>query len=147
MVKLWASGGRQSEQGFTYLWVLLSIAVLALGLVGVTQVWTTSARREKLVQFEWIGAQFVQAIGSYYQATPGAAKVYPKTIQDLLEDQRYATVRRHLREVYVDPFTGQKNWGLVVTPDGRLLGIRSAIPDDDQNAIREFVYRPGVGWQ
>ena len=97
------------------------------------------------MQLDWIGAQFVQAIGSYHQATPGAAKDYPKTMQDLLEDRRYATIRRHLREVYVNPFTGQKTWEPVFTSDGKLLGVRAAVPDGDRSEIRDFVFRPVAG--
>jgi hypothetical protein len=43
----------------------------------------------------------------------------------LLEDRRYPTVRRHLRRLYVDPITGQQEWGLVKAPEGGIMGIYS----------------------
>ena len=134
----------QNERGFTYLWVLVAIAVLGIGLLAVSEVWVTSARRQKLVELEWIGAQFTQAIGSYYQSTPGAAKAYPLTLQDLLEDRRYVTMRRHLRTVYANPFTGKQDWEQVVAADGRIRGVRVALPAEEVSAVREFVYQPGA---
>lgn len=135
--------GSRAQGGFTYLWVLVAIAVLGIGLLAVSEVWATSARRQKLVELQWIGAQFTQAIGSYYQSTPGAAKVYPKTLQDLIEDRRYVTVRRHLRTVYANPFTGKPDWELVVAGDGRVRGIRVTVPGENGTSVKEFAYQPG----
>jgi type II secretory pathway pseudopilin PulG len=135
--------GPRTQGGFTYLWVLVAIAVLGIGLLAVSEVWVTSARRQKLVELQWIGAQFTQAIGSYYQSTPGAAKVYPKTLQDLIEDRRYVTVRRHLRTVYANPFTGKPDWELMVSGDGRVRGVRVNVPGEDGAGVREFAYQPG----
>lgn len=137
-----ARAGR--ERGFTYLWVLVAIAVLGVGLLAVSEVWVTSARRLKLVELDWIGGEFTRAIGSYYQATPGAAKVYPKTLQDLIEDRRYVTVRRHLRRLYANPFTGKADWELIVAADGRVRGVRVALAVDDGPLSREYVYEPGT---
>jgi hypothetical protein len=37
----------------------------------------------------WFGpAQYIQAIGSYYEGSPGSVKAYPKALQDLVEDWR-----------------------------------------------------------
>ena len=134
---------RSAQRGFTYLWLLLAIAVLGLGLEAASEVWVTSANRQKLAELDWIGAQFVRAIGSYYQATPGAIKAYPASLQDLTEDRRSATVRRHLREVYLDPFTGRRDWQPVLAPDGHIQGVRMASSLGRQVVRREFVYLPG----
>jgi type II secretory pathway pseudopilin PulG len=131
-------------RGFTYLWMLVAIAVLGIGLLAVSEVWVTSARRQKMVELEWIGGQFVQAIGSYYQATPGAAKAYPLTLQDLIKDRRYVTVRRHLRTVYANPFTGKPDWELVTAADGRIRGVRVVLSSDEKGVAKEFVYLPGA---
>lgn len=81
----------RGQGGFTYLGVLLAIAVLGVGLVVASEVWVTSARRHKAEELKWIGAQFTQTIGSYYHSTPGAAKAYPQSLQELLEDRRNPT--------------------------------------------------------
>ena len=131
--------------GFTYLAVLIAVAVLCIGLLAVSQVWVASARRSKLAELDWIGAQFTQAIGSYYYATPGAAKAYPASLQDLLIDRRYVTVRRHLRSIYANPFTGRADWQLVFAADGTIRGVRVMAPgDDDGGMAKEFVYHPGA---
>lgn len=134
--------GPRAQRGFTYLWLLAAIAVLGIGLLAVSEVWVTSARRQKMVELEWIGGQFTQAIGSYYQATPGAAKVYPSSLQDLIEDRRYVTVRRHLRTVYANPFTGRPEWDLVVAADGRIRGVRVTLAESAGGVVREFIYLP-----
>ena len=133
---------RRSDAGFTYLGVLLAVAVLGVGLVAASEVWVTSARRQKTEELDWIGAQFTQAIGSYYESTPAAAKAYPQSLQELLEDRRNPTPRRHLRRLYRNPFTGKADWEFVKSADGRMRGVRSVIPSEAGAKVREFVYSP-----
>jgi len=130
------------QRGFTYLALLLAIAVLGIGLAAASEVWVTTARRQKLEQLEWIGAQFTQAIGSYYTASPGSVKVYPETLEELLEDRRYLTIRRHLRTVYLNPFTGKADWEKVSGPDGKVQGVRVAVRTESGVQVREFVHLP-----
>jgi type II secretory pathway pseudopilin PulG len=121
---------------------LAAIAVMSIGLVSVSEVWSTTARRQKLVELEWIGAQFTEAIGSYYQSSTGLTKTYPPSLQDLLEDRRYAVPRRHLRAVYRNPFTGKADWELVNAVDGKIRGIRVSVPGEGGGQTREFLYLP-----
>lgn len=111
------SGRARRERGFAYLRVLAAVAVIGVGLLAVSEVWVASARRQRMAELDWIGAQFTGAIGSYYQSTPGQVKVYPARLEDLVEDRRYVTMRRHLRRVYTNPFSGQADWR-----DGRCSG-------------------------
>lgn len=115
---------------------------MGLGLVTVSEMWVATARRQKLEQLDWIGAQFTQAIGSYYEATPGVVvKTYPKSLQDLLQDRRYASIRRHSRQIYANPFDQNGAWTLVLAPDGGIRGIRVSLQDGDTLIDREYVYR------
>ena len=114
----------------------------SVGLVAASEVWSTTARRQKLVELEWIGAQFTEAIGSYYQSSTGLTKTYPPSLQDLLEDRRYAVPRRHLRAVYRNPFTSKSDWDLVRTVDGRVRGVRVTVPTGAGGQTREFLYLP-----
>jgi type II secretory pathway pseudopilin PulG len=134
--------GPPAEAGFTFLWVLIAIAILSIGLLAASEVWVTSARRQKMVELEWIGAQFTQAIGGYYYATPGVAKAYPKSLQELLEDRRFLSVRRHLRSIYANPFTGKQDWVMVVAADGSIRGVRAIVPGGDNELVKEFLYVP-----
>lgn len=132
------------EYGFTYLGVLLMIAVIGIGLAAASEVWVTSARRQKMVELEWIGDQFKQAIGSYYEASPGSVKMYPASLQALIEDRRYLTMRRHLRRIYVNPFTGKVDWELITGVDGQVHGVRASVPLEPRSMSKEFVYDPAV---
>lgn len=117
------SGNR--EAGFTYLTALLLIAVAGAGLAATAGIWSQTRQREKEAELQWIGHQFTQAIALYYQRTPGAAKRYPPSLEDLLEDKRSLSMQRYLRRVYADPMTGKTEWGLVPAPEGGIMGVYS----------------------
>jgi type II secretory pathway pseudopilin PulG len=134
------SGARPRSAGFTYLWVLFAIAIMGVGLLAVSEVWVTTAARYKRVQFEWVGAQYRQAIGGYYEASRGGAKEFPAKLEDLLVDPRYPTTRRHLRVFYVNPFTGKPDWEPVRSGDGRIRGVRAPLPEGYGSRLIEFVY-------
>lgn len=130
------------EQGFTYLGLLLAIAILGIGLTAASEVWVTTAKHQKMQELEWIGAQFKQAVGSYYAASPGSVQVYPASLEELLEDRRYLTIRRHLRTVYLNPFTGKADWERVIGADGRMRGVRVRIQLGSGEEVREFIHTP-----
>ena len=134
--------GRQN--GFTYLGLLLAIALLGLGLAAASEVWSTVARRQHMEQLEWVGQQYMQAIGSYYESSPGGAKTYPRTLLDLVEDRRYPFVLRHLRQVYVNPFTDKPDWEFVTVPDGGIRGVRTSVNREGDTGLvaKEFSYAP-----
>lgn len=119
---------RQAETGFTYLGLLLFLAIAGIGLASVGVVWHTAAQREKEAELVFVGAQFQRAIRSYFERSPEAGKTYPRTLQDLLEDRRSGTMVRHLRKIFIDPMTGNAGWGLVKQADGRIIGIYSLSP-------------------
>ncbi|HEV8094599.1 MAG TPA: type II secretion system protein [Burkholderiales bacterium] len=118
-----SSGKHQA--GFTYLGMLFLIGALSAGLAATAEVWSHSRQREKEAELLWVGNQFRQAIGLYYQRTPGAVKRYPEKLEDMLHDRRYATTQRYLRHIYADPVTGKSNWGLVEAPEGGIMGVHS----------------------
>jgi type II secretory pathway pseudopilin PulG len=120
-----------AERGFTYLAMLLAVAVVGIGLAAAGTLWSTAAKREREQELLFAGDQFRRAIRLYFrnspnQSTPGAA--YPKALKDLLEDTRRGDTKRHLRKLYADPLTGKPEWGLVTVkaPDGeRIMGVYS----------------------
>jgi len=119
------SSSRRSQAGFTYLWVLMGVAIMGVGLVAATEVWVLSAQRERREQQEWVGQQFVQAIGSYHDGGPAGLHAYPDSFEQLLEDRRFAVPRRHLRRIYRDPLTGSANWEPVTCGGRGICGVRS----------------------
>lgn len=113
------------ERGFTYLTAILLVAVAGASLGLVAESWTHARQREKEAELIWVGNQFTQAIGLYYQRSPGAIKRYPEKLEDLLEDKRFLTMQRYLRRIYADPITGKAEWGLIAAPGGGIMGVRS----------------------
>lgn len=118
-----------AERGFTYLVMLLAVALIGVGLVATSEVWSQSRQREKERELLFIGNQFRQAIALYYQRTPGMVKRFPEKLQDLLEDKRYLVTQRHLRKIFADPITGKPDWGIVPAPGGGIMGVYSRSND------------------
>jgi type II secretory pathway pseudopilin PulG len=113
------------QRGFTYLGMLVIVAIMGLSLAAFGELYSHAAQREKERELLFVGHQFRNAIASYYNKSPGA-KVYPKKLEDLLEDKRFPMPQRHLRRVYSDPMTGKADWALVEAPGGGFMGVHSA---------------------
>lgn len=115
----------RKQLGFTYLAALFLIAAMGTIWAAAGQIWSTASQREKERELLLIGAQFRDAIGMYYEKSPGAAKKYPGTLEDLLKDERQPGTQRYLRKIFVDPMTRSNKWGLVMSPMGGVMGVRS----------------------
>jgi type II secretory pathway pseudopilin PulG len=118
-------GNEQSQRGFTYLGVLFAIVIMGMALATTGQFWSTAQKREKERELLFIGNEFRNAIALYYERSPGPAKQFPKTLQELLKDPRKLTTERYLRKIYRDPMTNKTEWGLVKGPDDRIEGVHS----------------------
>jgi len=114
---------------------LILVAALGAGLAAIGELWSRAAQREKEEELIWIGNQFRQAIGLYYQRSPGAVKRYPEKLEDLLEDKRFVSTQRYLRKIYADPMTGKRIWTVVSAPGGGVMGVRST---SNQLALKQF---------
>lgn len=122
--------GSAGERGFSYLAVLFLVALTSAGLAALGQAWSTAAQRERERELQFRGEAIADAIARYQAAGTTAAPELPRSLDDLLEDRRGATVRHHLRQRYADPFTGEADWELV-HPDGdraRFNAVRSRSP-------------------
>jgi len=120
-----AARARQ-QRGFTYIAILLAIALHGAVMAAAGSVWHTAQKRERERELLFIGDQFRSAIRAYAQSGPGARGQLPRTLDDLLLDPRSPGSKRHLRKVFVDPITWKAEWGLVKTPDGNaILGVYS----------------------
>lgn len=115
---------RKFNYGFTYIGLLLFIAITGVGLSVAGISWQYRVRAENEKQLLFVGSEFRNAINSYYSSTPGNVKVYPASLNDLLLDKRMPNIKRHLRKIYTDPMTGKADWGFV-SQLGRIVGIHS----------------------
>jgi type II secretory pathway pseudopilin PulG len=116
---------RSKQAAFTYIGVLLAVALIGAGLALAGRVWATAVQREKEKQLIFVGHEYRRAIGRYFERSPGALKLYPRTLEELLLDKRYPFVLRHLRKLYADPMTGKTDWGLIKDPGGGIVGVYS----------------------
>jgi type II secretory pathway pseudopilin PulG len=140
------SGASPAQRGFTYIWLLLAIGLVAAGLAATAEVASTAARRDKEAELLFAGDQFARAIARYRAAAPGS-QVYPQRFEDLLADNRFPNVRRHLRRVYRDPMTGSTDWGVVRGPNGGIVGVYStstALPLKTANFPKEYAAFAGA---
>src|SRR5262245_5068304 len=119
------AGGRRASArtslGFTYLGILIVVAVMGAGMAAYGTIASHAAQREKEAELLFRGDQYRQAIASYYRKE----QRYPMALTDLLEDKRYPMPVRHLRRLYVDPITGSADWGVVDAPGGGVMGVFS----------------------
>jgi type II secretory pathway pseudopilin PulG len=114
------------QEGFTYIGLLLLLALASTALAGAGTLWSIESRRDKEAELLFIGQQFAKAITSFRDHTPaGQQQRFPRRLEELLEDKRGPSTRRHLRQVFVDPVTGSREWGLVRIPGGEITGVHS----------------------
>lgn len=116
---------RSRQAGFTYLAVMLLVALVGLGLAASANLVATAMQREQELELLFVGNQYRLAIGSYYESTPGGVKQFPTTLEAMLKDDRHPVTVRHLRKLYNDPMTGKPDWVLVTRADGRIAGVAS----------------------
>jgi len=117
--------GVKKQKGFTYVGFLIFVAITGAGLAAFGEIASHAAQREKEAELLFRGNAFQAAIASYYKKETR----YPQSLEQLLEDKRYPMPVRHLRRQYVDPMTGEANWGLVEAPGGGVMGVYSRSED------------------
>ena len=126
------------QQGFTYLGLLFLIALMGATLALTGVIWHTAQKRDKERELLFVGNQFRNAIVAYYNHSPGSVKQYPKELSELLKDPRQLVTTRYLRRLYLDPFTGKTDWGLVKTQDNRIMGVYSL---SEEEPIKQSNFR------
>ena len=109
--------------GFAYLFVLMLVALIGLGLAAAGTLWRTESQRASEAELLFIGQQYRQAIQRHYELLPGQPKL-PPDVDALLEDRRTLPPTRHLRRAWRDPFGEEMQF--IAAPDGSgIVGVRS----------------------
>jgi type II secretory pathway pseudopilin PulG len=111
-----------AQSGFTYIGLLVAIAVIGITLSSVGVIWSLQARRDHEEQLLFAGHQYRQAIGRYWQV----GGVYPRSLEDLVDDHRVPVPRHFLRKLYPDPITGAADWEIIRDGDGGIMGVASS---------------------
>ncbi len=114
----------RSSLGFTYVALLAAIVIIGIALGSAGKYWQNVMLREKEEELLFRGNQYRSAIERYYYSK--APNAYPQSIEDLLTDNRTATGRRHLRQKFKDPMTGE-DFELIrdMTKGNRITGVYS----------------------
>lgn len=116
----------RAEGGFVYIALLIFVAVIAISLSAVSEVWSFSAQRDRETELLFIGNQYRRAITLYYTSSPRGVRAFPHSLEELLVDNRTEDNAQHyLRRLYPDPMTGKVDWGTVTLPDGGIVGVYS----------------------
>ena len=124
-----ANSTSAKQYGFTYIGLLIAVAIISASLASAGVVWHTSQQRERERDLLFVGDQIRKAIGRYYNAGVGPVRQYPQNLDDLLRDPRQPGVARYLRKHYYDPITGTAEWGLIKGAGDRIMGVFSLSED------------------
>jgi type II secretory pathway pseudopilin PulG len=125
---------KDRQQGMLYLAILIVVAISSVVGLKVTQVIAVQMQRDAELDLLQAGREMRTAIGQYYESSPGSLKLYPATLEVLLQDERFLGIRRHLRKIRIDPITKQQNWVLIKAVQGGIQGVSSA---SDKAPIRK----------
>jgi type II secretory pathway pseudopilin PulG len=130
--------GRPPVCGFVLIGMLMLVMLSGLVMAQASMRWHTQVLREREAELIKVGLAYRDAIGRYYNQTPGVVKTFPPTLEALQEDSRFPSARRHLRKPYVDPITQREGWGIVTAPSGGVMGIYSL---SDKQVFKTKGYR------
>lgn len=105
---------RRAHSGFTYLWLLFVLALGGVALAAVGELEQDRQLREREAELRFRGEAIAAALGRYAEQTPLGQSPLARRLEDLLADQRFPKPKRHLRQLYADPFTGSADWELML---------------------------------
>lgn len=116
------------QRGWTYLLLLLALALGAAMLAALGQAWQTLAQRDLEAELLFRGGAIAQALADWRDASPPGQPQAPHSLEELLLDQRGGSdaARPLLRRLYTDPFTGQADWVLQRDAGGGIEAVRSS---------------------
>jgi type II secretory pathway pseudopilin PulG len=113
------------QTGFTYIALLVAIAVMGLVQSALAEAWHTDVQREKEQELLFAGNQMRAALNLYYARSPAGSRRQPLRLEDLLQDGRTPATERYLRRIYRDPISGGEQWGLIRGASGEIHGVHS----------------------
>lgn len=115
----------RTSRGFTYTALLAAIVIIGITLGSASKYWSSLMARDREEELLFRGNQYRMAIQKYMTAIPGRIQ-YPESIDALLKDSRSPDGKRHLRQKFKDPITGE-DFVLIIEPlSRRIIGVHSS---------------------
>ena len=116
-----------SQAGVTYLFVMILVVVMSVGLMGVTQQWSVIMKRDREAELLFRGTRIKEAIERYVADYEVQKATRPNQWPLSLEQLTKKNPKRYLQAVYTDPITGTA-FDLIKVGD-ELHGVRSTSTD------------------
>jgi len=130
------------QRGLAFLALLIVVAAMGASLAATGTFWHEVQQRAKEQELIFVGRQYRNAIRAYYLNSP-SVRAYPQSLNDLLRDERFPGIKRHLRRPYRDPLTNSAQWGIIQSPSGGIMGIYSLAPG---RPIKRSNFPLELGW-
>ncbi len=134
-------GAIRNSSGFAYVALLVAIIIIGISLGAAGKYWSSVMLREKEEELIFRGNEYRKAIDSYASVPRGPIREFPSSIDDLLKDNRSAAGRRHLRQKYKDPITGDDFDEIQHPATKRIIGVRSK---SDKESLKQANFPPTV---
>jgi hypothetical protein len=115
----------RAQAGVVLLIMMLFIFISSMAAGSMVRIYATDKQREREDDLLYCGDQYRKAIVSYSSLfPPGGIRTLPKSLNDLLSDERFPVPVQHIRKLCLDPMTGKLDWELVLL-NGRIAGVHS----------------------
>lgn len=117
--------------------LMATIVIIGILLTAAGKQWKMIAKREKEIELLFRGNAIRNAIERYYMTSSAGAKRFPKSLNDLIVDNRGINPKRYLRKLYKDPIINDE-WELI--KDGR--GIRGVKSKSNNEPLKKKNFLP-----
>lgn len=106
-----------------WLWAALAVVLALLAVAALNGDLLARVMHER--DLIACGKRIRDAIGAYYEASPGSAKTYPSALQHLLYDPRILGEKKYLEYIPTDPMTKKPEWAQIKNAQGEVIGVHS----------------------
>lgn len=117
---------RTTERGLAYLAVMMAVAMVGAAAAFTVSAGASLAQHDAEEELLAIGLDFHRALQRYASASPAGTPRAPAELASLLRDPRQPGVQRYLRQIPLDPLTGQRDWVVIRNSQNLIVGLHSA---------------------
>lgn len=123
----------KNQAGMTYLFVMMLVVFMTISLLGVTQQWSVTMKRDREAELLFRGTRIKEAIDRYVADYETHKATRPNRWPRTLDDLTKKSPKRYLQMAYLDPITGGK-FALIKVGE-ELHGVRSTSTEIPYNQV------------